>query len=30
MRLLRHRRLVGLAALGVAAVTAFVLAYFEL
>jgi len=29
MRLLRHRRLVGLAALGAAAVTAFVLAYFE-
>jgi hypothetical protein len=29
MRLLRHRRLVGLAALGATAVTVFVLAYFE-
>jgi hypothetical protein len=29
MRLLRHRRLVGLLALGAAALTAFVLAYFE-
>ena len=29
MRLHRHRRLVGLAALGAAALAAFVLAYFE-